>query len=458
MLPRVKPNLPKEEDVLTPTVTYLGPAHSPARKRTHRPEQTVSPAPKAKPRLRSVRLRHAAPGTPVDDRKRPRRVVGGRGSVHPAASRLGPPHQHQPQTRRTDRQRRLITINMRGTDTSISSWRRGAVATAIACFALFAAPGIALASSPATASHAQLGPDGLVRASRSLAAYWSVHAPSARPLTVTLTGTPTVGGTAARPQGPAVRISGVAGSAITTGHDAMFTAGATGSGWYGSSSSPPATTTGKVFFTDHTGGTWRCSGSLVNSPGKDLVITAGHCVYGTNGGQLPAGETWHSNWVFAPDYSNGSAPFGYWTARQLSTLTNYIKNGDRQDDLGAAILNSNSSGTKAVNLLGGQGYAWNEPTSQYIYDFGYPAAYPFNGQTLQYCNGSDSSSPSIAMELLLCNFTVGSSGGPWLMSFNGVFGSVNSVNDATYSQYPGYVAGLYFGNNAANLYNSVKYL
>jgi V8-like Glu-specific endopeptidase len=210
-----------------------------------------------------------------------------------------------------------------------------------------------------------------------------------------------------------------------------------------------------VFFTDHTGGNWVCSGSLVNSPGKDLVITAGHCVYGTSGGEIPAGETWHRNWVFAPDYANGTAPYGYWTSRQLWTLTGYYNNGDEQDDLGAALLNANGSGVKAVNLLGGQGYSWNDGTSQYVYVLGYPAAAPFNGQTLQYCNGTDGFDVFIWMEGLNCNLTGGASGGPWLISFNGQWGYVNSVNDARFSLYPSDMTGLYFGNAAGSLYNTV---
>jgi V8-like Glu-specific endopeptidase len=213
-----------------------------------------------------------------------------------------------------------------------------------------------------------------------------------------------------------------------------------------------------VFFTDHNGGSWVCSGSLVNSPAQNVVITAGHCVFGTAGGELPAGETWHGNWVFAPDFSYGYAPYGFWTARQLWTLSNYVNNGDEQDDLGAAILNPNYYGQNAVALLGGQGIAWNQNSTQYIYDFGYPAGAPFNGQSLQECDGTASWNGWwwVNMEMLSCNFTGGSSGGPWLMDFNGQWGYINSVNDANgYFAFGGQMGGLYFGNNAANLYNTV---
>ncbi len=61
------------------------------------------------------------------------------------------------------------------------------------------------------------------------------------------------------------------------------------------------------------------------------------------------------------------------------------------------------------------------------------------------------------MEMLNCNFTGGSSGGPWLMDFNGHWGYINSVNDANgYFAFGGQMGGLYFGNNAGALYNAVK--
>jgi V8-like Glu-specific endopeptidase len=348
-----------------------------------------------------------------------------------------------------------------------------APAVAVAAAGLLAS----LASSGASASPTSTTPSAvtlsgasgqakgtLVLADAGLAQYWRLHASSAKILTSSAA---QVSQTSMRSrsadfrsssrQGPAVKIAGTAGTIDSVGKAAPAL-GPNGSPWWGNFWSAPATTTGKVFFTDHKGGNWVCSGSLVNSAARNVVITAGHCVYGTAGGELPAGETWHSHWVFAPDYSNGWAPFGYWTARQLWTLTNYINNGDEQDDLGAVILNPNSSGQNAVALLGGQGIAWNQNSTQYVYDFGYPAASPFNGQTLQECDGTASWNGWwwVDMEMLSCNFTGGSSGGPWLMDFNGQWGYINSVNDANgYFLFGGQMGGLYFGSNAGALYNAV---
>ena len=45
-----------------------------------------------------------------------------------------------------------------------------------------------------------------------------------------------------------------------------------------------------------------CSASVIASPGEDLIITAGHCVFGN-----PAG------WKFVPGYDEGRTPYGVWT-------------------------------------------------------------------------------------------------------------------------------------------------
>jgi V8-like Glu-specific endopeptidase len=278
------------------------------------------------------------------------------------------------------------------------------------------------------------------------------------------------------PSGPAHRVAGVKPTQAPAGgirhvpglsnlQNAPL-AGATGSPWPGNFYLPPATTSGKVFFTTTAGGVdenWVCSGSTVNSNGKNVVFTAGHCVYGSLGGEVP-GEGWHSNWVFVPDYSNGYAPYGVWTARQLWTLTNYLNTGgslaDEADDIGAVVVNTNAAGQHIVNVVGGQGIAWNYAPSQAVYDFGYPAAAPFTGNILEYCNGTEFDWSSVVPSTmgLLCNFTGGSSGGPWLAFFNGEFGYVNGVNDFGYSTLPQYIFAGQFKNNAAALYNSVANL
>jgi V8-like Glu-specific endopeptidase len=222
---------------------------------------------------------------------------------------------------------------------------------------------------------------------------------------------------------------------------------------------------GKVFFTKTTrpGGNFVCSGTLVNNSRKNLVITAGHCVHGGDGGQF------HDNWLFVPAYDGtktGTAqrPYGTWTARELFTRDAWIDNSDNTQDIGVALLANGSDGQPLGATIGGQGITFNVSASQNFSDFGYPAARPFDGTSQWRCNstlrGRDTGIPGTGPDPLRieCDMTGGSSGGGWLINIgtNGI-GFVNSVNSYGYPTFdPGFEYGPYFGNEAKSLYDFAK--
>jgi hypothetical protein len=211
--------------------------------------------------------------------------------------------------------------------------------------------------------------------------------------------------------------------------------------------SPVARTAGKVFFTSF-GVNYVCSGTIVNTEGKSTVWTAGHCV--SDGG------AWNYNWIFVPNYDSGSAPFGVWTSYQLWTTSAWFSNNNFANDVGASIMYRNG-GLRITDYLGGQGIAWNYPIGYYMYAFGYPQAYPFNGCCLVEAPGYtyDGGGGTIYM---LNDMTGGSSGGAWLNWFNGSWGYINGHNDFKYNAYPQYMFSPYYGNQVASLYNSVRYI
>lgn len=210
---------------------------------------------------------------------------------------------------------------------------------------------------------------------------------------------------------------------------------------------------GRVFYTGDQGGNFSCSGSTVNSNGKRLVFTAGHCVHG--GG---AGRGWHTNWVFVPAYHAGS-PYGTWTAYQLWTKNGWINNGDRAYDVAAAVMNP-LNGVRIVDAVGGQGIKWGIGYGQTIYQFGYPAYAPYNGSQLYYCSGAtwnEGGFPTIS-----CSMTGGASGGPWLESYGQQFWAyLYSVNSWQFwNPDPSHVykwQGPYFSyDTAGSLFDLVK--
>jgi hypothetical protein len=257
---------------------------------------------------------------------------------------------------------------------------------------------------------------------------------------------------ATKPQGTAQRVSGAAptvepkvtspGSAPSSGISPMA--------YYPNYpvGHPVASTSGKVFFTSF-GVNYVCSGGIVNTEGKSEVWTAGHCV--SDGG------AWNYNWVFVPNYVAGWAPYGYWYSYQLWTTSAWFyNNGDFANDVGSSVMWRNN-GWRITDYLGGQGIAWNYPIGYYMYAFGYPAAYPFDGNYLVAEEGYtyDGGGGTIYMVNYM---TGGSSGGYWLNWFDGNWGYINGHNDFKYTAYPQYMFSPYYGNQVGSLYNAVRYI
>ncbi|MEO9220767.1 MAG: trypsin-like peptidase domain-containing protein [Mycobacteriaceae bacterium] len=64
-----------------------------------------------------------------------------------------------------------------------------------------------------------------------------------------------------------------------------------------------------------------CTASVIASPGADLIITAAHCVAGTEAGIQ-----------FAPGYHDGATPFGVWTVRQAYVDPAWLSRQDPAHD------------------------------------------------------------------------------------------------------------------------------
>ncbi|MEU5878275.1 peptidase [Spirillospora sp. NPDC047279] len=210
-------------------------------------------------------------------------------------------------------------------------------------------------------------------------------------------------------------------------------------------------TAGRVFFT-YQGRTASCSGDAVTSTNKSTVITAGHCV--------KLDGAWHTDWVFVPGYDDGDRPYGTWTAARTLATPQWTAGEDLNYDVGAAVVNP-LNGQNLVDVVGGQGVAFNQTRGVAMYSFGYPAAAPYDGSKLIYCSGTTINDFLGQTTIgLRCNMTGGSSGGPWFRSFNEATGTgiQNSVNSYKYNLpfLNAYMFGPYFGTDAQNLYNQAQ--
>jgi V8-like Glu-specific endopeptidase len=213
----------------------------------------------------------------------------------------------------------------------------------------------------------------------------------------------------------------------------------------------PLSTVGKIFFSNNAGQDMACSGTAVRSLNQSVVDTAGHCLYWN-------GE-WVKNLIFCPLYDNGNTPYGCWAARDLEVPSEWqdSKLHDYHYDLGAAIVAPNSQGA-LTDVVGGAGWAYNQPVNQPIYAYGYPAAYPFDGQTRQSCEGALGKiwqSRSGTVVSIPCNMTGGSSGGPWFIKIGDDW-YLNGHNDFISSMQPGHMFSPYYDDTWYTLYDKAQ--
>ncbi|WP_066371815.1 trypsin-like serine peptidase [Herbidospora mongoliensis] len=85
-------------------------------------------------------------------------------------------------------------------------------------------------------------------------------------------------------------------------------------------------TTGKVFFIGADGNPHWCTGTSLQSAYKNLVATAGHCVYDTTSNKATLDK-----WVFIPGYYQGKTPWGIYVGKQAFTHYDFdvYEDGDR---------------------------------------------------------------------------------------------------------------------------------
>ncbi|MEU5086021.1 hypothetical protein [Streptomyces sp. NPDC021356] len=243
-----------------------------------------------------------------------------------------------------------------------------------------------------------------------------------------------------------------------------------------------AATAGKVFF-DSPEGTMVCSATVVEDPahpGKsNLVWTAGHCVHaGKKGG-------WYRNIAFVPSYNDAGrstaqlqgaareqvAPYGVWWGDWAQTSDQWIEQGGATGGQGASydfavihVTPEKGGNGKSLEETVGSALPVNfdapaVPKVQNITATGYPAARPYDGQSLYQCQDKPgrlsvtASDPT--MYRIGCTMTGGSSGGGWVEK--GADGKPALVSNTSIGPVTaGWLAGPRLGTVAKGVYASVS--
>jgi len=191
---------------------------------------------------------------------------------------------------------------------------------------------------------------------------------------------------------------------------------------------PPFSFNGRIFIRrgDLAG---YCSGTAINSPTRQLVLTAGHCI--NSGREDGKASVWSDYLQFVPAYSGGVAPFGSFVARRKAIYAprQWTKQGNPDFDMGAFLTLPNSEGLNVADAVGGGATIVTDLTRHQTFQtFGYPG----KTKRMQKCT-----SPYIGDDLLSnpfpgpptlgirCHWAPGASGGGWLI---GDGTQINGVN------------------------------
>ncbi|MGW5266460.1 trypsin-like serine peptidase [Microbispora sp. NPDC004025] len=219
-------------------------------------------------------------------------------------------------------------------------------------------------------------------------------------------------------------------------------------------------TTGKVFFVGPDGRPHWCVGTSVQSDHRNLVATAGHCVYAA---RSTAGSTAtpHRNWIFIPGFAGGGTPWGVYAGGQAFAHSDFTRYRDLDRDYAFVSVHAGvlpkrvalrdaaqyaafsgglkyrtATGYTGVRLLpvgrlgdkvGGQGLAYNLPVDRPLAIFGYSlraSARPANGLTRAYRRpflAQDLSRSANELVAVRSAFAA-ASGSPWLAAYRGVRG------------------------------------
>jgi hypothetical protein len=186
-----------------------------------------------------------------------------------------------------------------------------------------------------------------------------------------------------------------------------------------------------------------CSGTAINSPSRQLVLTAGHCV---NAGSEFRGNLWFRKVLFVPAYTAGKAPLGAFPAKPSKVFAApQWTNRDNSDfDVGAFLAYPNNRGMNVADAVGGgAAIALNLSRRQRFASFGYPG----NVKRLQGCSSSYIGDDRLSFPLpgpptmgIGCQWAPGASGGGWLINEGTEINGLNSYQhignpSRTYSPY-----------------------
>ena len=152
-----------------------------------------------------------------------------------------------------------------------------------------------------------------------------------------------------------------------------------------------------------------CTGSVVNSPQGDIIVTAAHCVYDSSGV--------YTDIAFVPGYHDGQDPYGVWIPSAVIVSPQWASGSDPNYDVAFVVVHEQGSSTKLQDVVGGDDLGLDPSYTGLTQVIGYPESTEEPITCTNYTTEfSDSSLTTPQLQFACDNYPGGTSGGPFLQS------------------------------------------
>jgi V8-like Glu-specific endopeptidase len=191
-----------------------------------------------------------------------------------------------------------------------------------------------------------------------------------------------------------------------------------------------------------------CTGSVVDSPGGNVIVTAAHCL------EDPAnGSTTVASFVFVPGYHDGQEPYGEWTPVKVLIDPHWAENSNPDYDYAFVVLKETGHPAARLSaLVGSEHVAFDTRLPVVVSGIGYPEG---TEQPIACLNTLKPFQPTQS-EFDCGGFTDGSSGGPMLTGLDAatgrgsLVGVIGGYEEGGFTPEVSYAAA--FGPAAQSLY------
>lgn len=177
-----------------------------------------------------------------------------------------------------------------------------------------------------------------------------------------------------------------------------------------------------------------CTGSVIDSPGGNLIATAAHCL------EDPAnGSTTIAPFVFVPGYHDGQEPFGTWTPVKVLVDPHWATNSNPDYDIAFAVLRETGHPkARLADVVGSEHIAFGAKLPAVVSGIGFPS----NEDRPIACLNNLTVYQPTQSEFDCAGFTSGSSGGPLLVGVDPATGTGSLVGVIGGYQEGGFTAAI----------------